>query len=282
MNIAVLGSTGMLGSMVVKYLRERGFTVLEFSRKTGLDLENGADNWSIINRVVAPQKPEYIINCMGAIKPTFSKNFNNTNQIYINALFPSILTTWADCMTQWGEFDCKVIHITTDCVYDGADGCYVEDSPHNCTDEYGMSKSLGEPKDCMVIRTSIIGPEWGGKSRSLVEWLISNQGGKVNGFTNHIWNGVTTLEYAKCLVTIIDNNLYKVGKFHIFSNDIDKFNLLSLMNTEWGLGIEVNAAEADVPCNRTLRTSKNLNAILKIADQVQMARDMRRFIYMER
>jgi dTDP-4-dehydrorhamnose reductase len=263
MKAVVLGDTGMLGSMVKEELYTQGIEVVGLSRKDGLVIhpEVGIES---LEKFPELDDTDYIINCIGAIKPVFDNKSRLTEAIYTNAVFPHELAAWY-CHK-------KIIHITTDCVFDGIDGWYTENSVHKPSDAYGKSKSLGESEDCMVLRTSIVGPEWGGNKRSLVEWLLSNAGGEVNGFTNHLWNGLD----------IVWNDMYSNGTYHLFSHDIDKFSLILLMNNIWELGIKVSPAKANFPYNRTLRTVHKLNSILKPQPMTKMLEDLTPFIKMDR
>ena len=192
MNVVVLGDTGMLGGMLRRYLEEEGIDVIGVSRKDGLVIHPAYHTASLLNKIPALLNPDYIVNCIGAIKPVFNDKNRLTEAIYTNAIFPHELVGWNHRF----EVGAKIIHITTDCVFDGTEvnaGYYAEGALHNSIDEYGKSKSLGESEDCMVLRTSIIGPEWGGNKRSVVEWVLSQRGKEINGFTNHRWNGLTTL-----------------------------------------------------------------------------------------
>jgi len=281
MKVAVLGDTGMLGSMLKGELYAQGLDVVGYNRSNGMGVEYNADMFKRIETVIDPSVT-HVVNCIGAIKPVFDRPESELNAVYTNAVFPRELADWADCKTIWGEGEKKVIHITTDCVFDGADGWYTENSPHNALDNYGKSKSLGEPINCMTLRTSIIGPEWGGNKRSLVEWFLSNRGGEVNGYTNHMWNGVTTLELARCISDIIWNDMYTVGVKHLFSHDTSKFELLLLMNDAWELGIKVNPTEAGTPCNRTLRTIHEMNSILRPQSMSKMFEELRPLIEEDR
>ena len=98
-----------------------------------------------------------------------------------------------------------MIQIATDCVYSGKTGGYNEDSLHDALDAYGKTKSLGEVRSStfLNIRSSIIGPEINHKVL-LLEWFLKQPKGAVlNGFSNHLWNGVTTLQFAELCLTII-------------------------------------------------------------------------------
>jgi dTDP-4-dehydrorhamnose reductase len=158
-------------------------------------------------------------------------------------------------------------------VFSGKDGDYVEDSPHDCLDFYGKSKSLGEPNNCMTIRTSIIGPEIH-KNASLVEWVRSQEGNDIKGFTNHYWNGITTKQYASTCSQIIDNDLYELGLFHVFSNKLNKYELVKLIIEKYGLNIKIDPFETDCPCDRTMSTVKDLMSKLDIPSLDKQIEDM--------
>jgi dTDP-4-dehydrorhamnose reductase len=217
--IAILGSTGMLGNAVSDYfLGKENYQVYLSSRDEACEKENhfyfDATNPS---SSVLPQV-DYVINCIGVIKPFMKKGIENA--IVVNSIFPHKFANFCK------ENNTKLIHITTDCVFSGKTGRYFESSLHDCLDEYGKTKSLGEPNNCMVIRTSIIGQEIK-NNVSLVEWARSQKGKEVRGFTNHLWNGVTTTEYAKICDQIIQKNLYKEELYHVYSNYVNKFQLLN-------------------------------------------------------
>jgi dTDP-4-dehydrorhamnose reductase len=138
-----------------------------------------------------------------------------------------------------------MIHITTDCVFSGKDGSYNELSEHDETNDYGMSKSLGELCNATIIRTSIIGEEVQNK-RSLLEWVKSNKGKDINGFVNHFWNGVTCLELSNVIYKIINEKLYWNGVRHIFSpKSVSKFELVSMINEVYNLNIKINPFETE-------------------------------------
>jgi len=188
--------------------------------------------------------------------------------IYVNSIFPHKLSEY--CV----QNNIKMIHITTDCVFSGKKGKYTEDSEHDCLDNYGKSKSLGETKSCMTIRTSIIGEEVHSNS-SLVEWVKSMKNKEINGFTNHLWNGVTTRQYGKICKKIIEQGLYENSLFHVHSNDINKMELVSIINKVYDLNISIIPMETNISCDRRLRTIKNLNKKLNIPSLECQIKEMR-------
>ena len=189
---------------------------------------------------------DYILNCIGIIKPFMKESL--TASILINSLFPRLLSSWG------AHTSTKIIHITTDCVFSGKDGNYDENSLHDCTDDYGKTKSLGEPENCMVLRTSIIGEEIH-KNASLIEWAKSMKGKKTQGFTNHLWNGMTTTQYADVCSQIIDKNLYSQGLFHIFSDTVNKYELVSYISESLQLDLQIEPHQTKTASDRTLNTN---------------------------
>jgi len=253
MKIAILGSTGLLGNTVAKhFLSNTKYEVVCTHRNEKVKVKDDSvyfdalePNFSFLD------KCDYVINCIGIIKPFMKEDL--TNNIYINAIFPRKLSDYCESKKV------KLIHITTDCVFSGKDGNYSESSLHDCLDEYGKSKSLGEPNNCMVIRTSIIGEEIH-KNASLISWAKSMRGKEVNGFLNHLWNGITTKRYAEICEEIIKNNLFEIGLFHIYSNYLSKFELLHLINKKFDLQLKINQHFDNISIDRRLITHKNLKS----------------------
>ena len=168
----------------------------------------------------------------------------------------------------------KLIHITTDCVFSGKRGKYSENDKHDCEDIYGKTKSIGEPDNCMVIRTSIIGEEKYNK-RSLIEWIKLKRGKTLKGFSDHYWNGLTTKHLSEKILQVIKKNLYKKEVFHIFSTPtISKYKLLELINVKLKLNCKIIKFKTKVPINRSLITLKNLQKKLKINSIFSQIKDI--------
>lgn len=258
--VVVLGSTGMLGSTVTRYITEqKPLQVLATARKsTGelfFDVETFLKNPAAFSHLATA---DYIINCVGIIKPhCHDDNMKQVlNAIKVNAEFPHQLAAAFP--------KAKILQIATDCVYDGATGLYQEAAVHNATDVYGKTKSLGEvvADNFLNIRCSIIGPEQGTKL-SLLEWFLSQApGSTVSGYTTHLWNGVTTLQFAQLCAEIITRDgfsqLRKVASHHHFipNSTVTKYELLQIFNDVFDRGLTVQAVSTGVtPINRTLATS---------------------------
>ena len=257
MKIILFGSTGMLGNYVYAILR-KAYDVRCINR-TEYDIAK--DNVSVLNRILSDvESDDIIINCCGAI-PQKNKLTDYKTYILVNTMFAHRLETIAN------HRGAHFIHITTDCVFDGKSGNYNEQSEHTAQDIYGISKSLGEPESATVIRTSIIGEELSGK-KSLLEWVISNRGGEINGYTNHYWNGVTCLTLANFIKSTIDTNNFWKGVQHVYSkNIVSKYNLCCYINEIYDLNIRVHQYEDKPEKNMTLSGAHTID--VSIFDQIK-------------
>jgi dTDP-4-dehydrorhamnose reductase/intein/homing endonuclease len=162
------------------------------------------------------------------------------------------------------------------CVFNGAEGGYVESSPHTAMDIYGRSKSLGESESATIIRTSIIGEELSNKL-SLVEWVKSQAGKSVNGYLNHFWNGITCLQFAKICDYMLKNDLFWKGVKHIHSpNKISKFGLILAISNIYELGVEVKEFKTPEKCDRSLK-SERTNVLIEVPGLYDQIKEMKEF-----
>ena len=257
--ILILGSTGMLGSAVSKHFDNLSdFHTIKTvrTRKDNYNTNTVGFDASLDNLTILAKDFDYIINCIGIITPHI--NNNPIESIKINALFPRELSNFC------AENNIKLIHITTDCVFSGYKGKYTETDSHDALDFYGKSKSLGEcTEQAMVLRTSIVGQEEN-NFVSLLGWAMSKRGQNINGYANHMWNGITTPYYGKICEQIIRDNLHENGLFHIFAkDDVSKYDLLMLFNERFSLNLKIEKYQHE-HIDRTLRTNKKLCQKLNI------------------
>lgn len=234
--VLILGSTGMLGSAVLKEFNATNFRLIATARDISdvqvsgnVELiEYKASESSLKDKFNSIGQVDYIINCIGIIKPYINDADPEKREVAIsvNAVFPYALEKWA------ASSGTKVIQIATDCVFSGSKGMYLESDKHDAIDVYGKSKSLGEvPSESMMhLRVSIIGPEVN-KSSSLLEWVRSQPSyAMLNGYTDHFWNGITSHHFARIAKGIIDGNLFESGVVHVLPSDsVSKFELLNSM-----------------------------------------------------
>lgn len=256
--IVILGASGMLGSAFFNRFKNDKNVFFVTKNPKVLGGGNNIIKWDYrFDNVENLPEAEYYINCIGLIKPFVN---DTVYAIYVNSILPHELNYYVN------KKRAKLIHISTDCVYSGKQQTpYTESCIHDAEDVYGKTKSLGEPNGCMVLRTSIIGREIH-KYVSLVSWYLNYDINKpMEGYINHLWNGITTNEYVRICEIIINNDLYKPELFHIFSpRIISKYELLTLLEKKFKRGINIIPTKNPLFINRGLSTEKNLNSILNI------------------
>jgi len=289
--VLILGATGMLGSAVYDVLKDKYNLVLGVRNLNKIGLLDktygGIKNHKLVefdacliyqdfvNKKGYPGDylnnflkklggVDYVINAVGIIVPFVLRD--PTITFFINGTLPHILAR---------IFRDKLIHITTDCVYNGKEGFpYDENSPKTPVDIYGLSKSLGEPTACLTLRTSIIGRELDGFT-GLLEWFLQQKGKAITGFANHFWNGITTKQFGKICEQIIQNpdRFPKSGLFHIFSTIVSKYEMLLKFKEKYNVDCKIEEDQKQ-KLNRTLKTIHDLNSKLQIPSFDEMLKDL--------
>ncbi len=234
--ILVFGARGMAGHMVYMYLKSLNkYEIYNTVTSNHLD-ENSIRcnvlNIDKVNEIISDLNPEIIINCIGILNDKSDLNLERT--AFLNTFFPKYLEN------RGRVNNIKIIHISTDCVFTGNKGSYTETDFKDESNMYGLSKNFGEiinTKD-LTFRTSIIGPELKENGKGLFHWFM-NQEGKVDGYNNVYWSGITTLELAKAIDKAIETNL--CGLYQLVSKDkISKHYLLSIIKKEFNkLDVEI-------------------------------------------
>jgi dTDP-4-dehydrorhamnose reductase len=259
--VLVIGGKGMLGHKLVQQLSDR-FEIYSTLR-TSLDT---ADNYHLFQRdrtiegvnvnsdadlarAFDKSRPEVVINAVGIVKQVPSSS-DVVTTLKVNSILPHRLYQMS------AEYGFRLILISTDCVFAGDKGDYSEEDKADALDIYGSSKRLGEivGNRCLTIRTSIIGRELS-TNHSLVEWFLGNRGGRVNGFTRAIYSGFPTIVFADIIADLLVNHPDLEGLYHVSSDPIDKFRLLSLINEAYKAGIEIEPDDRFV-IDRSLNSSK--------------------------
>ena len=273
--VLVLGSTGMLGIEVLRELLNKNIdlyaTIRSSSDKIKIKKYLNSDISKIkfynldikgpykskLKKIVS--KKNFIVNCIGVIKPYIVDNDIKSvqNALNVNSIFPHILKT---CVKK----DVKVFQIATDCVYDGAKGKYKEDDSHNAKDVYGKSKSLGEvqSENFFNIRCSIIGKEIKGFKSLLCWFLNQKKNSKIFGFKNHLWNGITTRHFGKIISALILNEIKIPNNLHIIpGNVVNKFQMLNIFQKKFNrFDLKITKTNANVVVNRTIKSNyMNIN-----------------------
>jgi dTDP-4-dehydrorhamnose reductase len=254
--LLVLGGSGMLGHKIFQRLKRdctAAYCTLHTQAKAGsfhgiplFDDERVV--WGVdVLRTVAFHallrrlRPDVIVNCIGIIKQRASANATIPS-IRINALLPHEL---AELCSEWQG---RLIHFSTDCVFSGQCGHYREDDRSDAEDLYGRSKFLGEviAPNTVTLRTSIIGRELA-EHMSLLDWFLSQKkGATVRGFRKVIYSGITTNEMANVVTMMIRDLPTLSGLFQVVAEPITKYALLALVRDAYRLDIKLEPDDREV------------------------------------
>lgn len=263
-NVLVLGASGMLGNAVFRMFAQspaidvrgsiRGQDQLRFFAEdqrehivSGVDVENPDHLLALLDR----SRPDVIINCIGLVKQHATAS-DPLAALPINALLPHRLARAAALI------DARLVHVSTDCVFAGTRGNYLESDIPDAYDLYGRSKLLGEVDypHAVTLRTSIIGHELA-SARGLVGWFLAQQG-RVPGFTRAVFSGLPTVELARVIrdYVIPDDGMH--GLYHVSAAPIAKYDLLRLLADAYGRDVEI-VADDGLVIDRSLDSSRFRN-----------------------
>lgn len=260
MKILILGADGMLGHQLIESYRGKHETVGTYRRS----VQNYSDSkkylsdqsyynieaadFASIENVIFNVKPTAVINAIGIVNQGDEEE-EIVSSIKINSLFPHQLANF--CQKQ----RTRLIHISTDCVFSGKLGYYLESNLPDNGEVYGRTKLLGEVTGagCLTLRTSIIGLELSRK-KSLIEWYLK-QKDTIQGFRNAVYSGLTTIEMARIIEMILLNFPGASGLYHLSSKPINKYELLFSLNNLLEKPIRITE-NIDFKCDRSLSSQR--------------------------
>jgi len=259
MKVLIIGATGMLGYSLFSNLSE--YSELEVygtvrnvkgKERFFIDYPNKiiegveVDNIHNLEAVIADLKPTVVINCIGLIKQHYIAK-QHTDAIAINSLLPHQLARICSL------FEAKLIHFSTDCIFAGTKGGYLENDIPDAIDLYGKSKNLGEVDYAphLTLRTSIIGHELS-SSVSLIDWFLSQEN-KTKGFSQAAFSGLPTCVIAKLLAEYILPKPEITGLYHLSVDPIDKYSLLNLVSAVYNKEIEIEES-TELTIDRSLNS----------------------------
>jgi dTDP-4-dehydrorhamnose reductase len=254
MKILVLGSNGMAGHTVTRYMSLQGYNVTTFARSDA-DIIKDVENKEKVISFFEENKDEYdfIINCIGLL---VKDSINRPDRAaIINGWFPHMIENVIK------DSPTRLIHLSTDCVFDGKTGNYVETDIHTETNFYGRSKSYGEinnNKD-ITFRMSIVGTEIKTNGTGLLNWILTSKETELSGWENAWWNGMTTLQLAKCIEKYIQNPII-TGIYNLVNNDvkINKYELLCKINEIYKLEKTIIKSNGSKTVNKILVDTQEL------------------------
>jgi len=276
-NVLVLGSTGMAGHVITSYLSKNdGIKIFNLSHRKKLNNYTTTMDVMDINKFnnfLNTLQLDFIINCTGILNKV-AEDFKE-KAAFVNGFLPHFLEN------KYKDTNTRIIHISTDCVFSGNQGNYLESSFKDGDSFYARSKALGEivnQKD-LTFRTSIIGPDLSIEGIGLLNWYMKSSG-EINGYTNHIWTGITTIELAKAVEKAIFTEL--TGLYHLVPKDkISKYELLQLFNDKFHRkDLNINKYESDF-IDKSLINSRQ-DFCYEVQGYFQMIEDMKNWIYAHR
>jgi len=259
MKVLVLGVSGMLGNTVLRYFADDSrYQVFGSARSSAVRrafppslaerivLGTDVDNPDSLALLFAKVQPDVVINCIGLVKQLAEAN-DPLQAIPINSLLPHRLARLCAIA------GARLVHVSTDCVFDGARGGYTEADQSDATDLYGRSKYLGEVsyEHTITLRTSIIGHELN-SANGLVGWFLGQQG-SIKGYTKAIFSGLPTVELAHVIRDVVLPHPQLHGLYHVAAQPINKFDLLTLVKQTYQKEIEIVADDK-------LKIDRSLNA----------------------
>lgn len=260
MSILIVGAGGMLGHKLVQVLSPQFETVAtmrgvvspalrDYVYKDATVVESvAAEDFASIEAVVMRYRPACVLNCIGIIKQR--KEVDPEQHAAINGRLPHQLSELC------ARAKARLIHFSTDCVFNGTRGHYSETDAPDAEDVYGRSKRAGEIEggDVLTLRTSFIGRELAG-FRSLLEWVLARAGETVSGYRRSLFSGVTVPFLATIVRRIIQDHPSMSGLYHIAGPAISKHDLLCAIRDAYGLNLEIIPVDGP-ECNRTLNGNR--------------------------
>ena len=272
MKVLVIGASGMIGSAVLRVLSEKKDwevfgTVRDESVKrffsssigerliAGVDVEQQDSLVKVLDRL----RPNAVINCAGLTKHKPEAE-DPLVSIPINTLMPHRLAGLCKLV------GARLIHVSTDCVFSGEKGGYVEDDFADARDVYGKSKALGELDypHAITLRTSTIGHELHSKY-GLLDWFLSQEG-RCKGYTRAIFSGLPTLVFAQVVRDVVIPHAELSGLYHVAAKPINKFDLLKIIADVYGKAIYIEPND-DLVIDRSLDAKRFQTATGYIAPE---------------
>lgn len=235
--VLIIGSNGMAGHLISDYLSLNSiFEIIRVARDSTnkkTDHVIDATDFNSIDRLMSDLKPDFVVNAIGILNADAENNPDKA--VLLNSYFPHFLAKICD------KYASRLIHISTDCVFNGTKGSYLENDFKDGIGFYAQSKALGEVSylNHITIRTSIIGPDIKRSGIGLLNWVLS-QHGNIDGYSEAYWGGVTTLELAKAIEFFILQNIDGINLYHLTNSErISKFDLLKIINEVFNLKLNI-------------------------------------------
>jgi dTDP-4-dehydrorhamnose reductase len=206
------------------------------------------ENADALTRLFSYIRPDVVVNCIGLVKQLAEAN-DPLIALPINSLLPHRLARLCEFVRA------RLVHISTDCVFSGRKGNYLETDEADAKDLYGRSKLIGEVDypHAVTLRTSIIGHELR-SIQGLIAWFLVQEG-NINGYTHAIFSGLPTCELARVIRDFVLPRAELKGVYHVAAQPISKYELLKLVNQEYGKGLKIEPYD-QIKIDRSLNATR--------------------------
>ncbi|AJR14906.1 SDR family oxidoreductase [Leptospira interrogans] len=227
--ILITGASGLLGHHLSRFFLENGNKVIAL-RKThslgiiGLDeIEIDLLDFNTVKNLLTKIGPDYIIHCAGLTNvDDCEKNESLAKKIHIDV--SQIIAQTAS------RINSKMIHISTDHLWDGTMQMVTEDVPVCPLNVYGKTKAESERavlavnSEALILRTNFFGPglQW---RQSLSDWIINslNRNEKINAFSDVFFTPISIYHLARVILFLIQKKAK--GIYHtVGSERISKYD----------------------------------------------------------
>ncbi len=207
-NILITGANGQLGSEIRKISNQYPELKFSFTDVAELDITSAEK----VAEFLAEFRPEFLVNC-AAYTAVDKAETDESTATLLNATAVGILAE------QSAKFNCKMIHISTDYVFNGnGPRPYKEDNLVDPQSAYGRTKLEGEilcqqnNPESMIIRTSWLYSAFG---NNFVKTMLrlGNERPELGIVADQIGSPTNAADLASAILTIISSVVNQTKSF---------------------------------------------------------------------
>jgi len=237
--LVVTGASGLLGASVLRSAVELGWETVGLCHQhvirdptvqvARVDLTDD----SATRRLLFDLRPDAIVHCAAATNVDWCED-NPKQAEAINVQASAVLAETASTL------NARFVYVSTDSVFDGKRGDYVETDEPAPRNVYARSKLAGERETlrrnpaALVVRVSIYG--WNAQNKnSLAEWVLRwlEEGRHVPGFTDVFFTPILVNDLVPVLFAMLQHEL--AGLYHVAGSErISKFEFARRVATAFG------------------------------------------------
>ena len=268
--LLITGASGMLGANLALLAQQSGFEVLGWTNSRSLvNAPFASSPVDFADRLALARAFEHahadaLINCAAQANVDAAEQ-HPEHAFRVNADAAGDLARMAH------EANLPMIHISSDAIFDGVSGNYLETDAPNPLNTYAKSKLAGEQAvarsnpTAAIARVVFYGWSPTG-TRSLAEFFYNNlkAGKPVNGFSDMLFSPLYVNHLAGLLLEMLQKRLS--GVYHVFAPEsLSKYDFGVRLAQEFGLDASliqpISARDSDLPTRRSLNLSMNTNKL---------------------